>query len=130
MRDYQRSKVYGWQQRYFCDDRPPLNLDDCKALARVMYGAKVVVKDGRGRTSACAIRGGKHHCATIKLPCWARTPWVIAHEVAHLLNPKGAAAHGGNFMWWYLLLLSEFAEHDYDALEASAISFGLRVTEP
>ena len=124
-RDFQRSKVYAWEFKQFPQMKSGgMTLDECKALAARMWGARVIVKDGRGRRNACAFTSAPR--AKIALPRWARTKEVVAHEVAHLLNDSGAA-HGGIFMGEFITLLAEHCGHDKAALTESATGFGLRV---
>ena len=130
-RDAQRSKVYAWERAAVAPhfkNTKELTLDECKELARQLYGARVVVKDGRGCRSALAYTSRR--VATIGLPKWARTPWVVAHEVAHWKAhriDKGAPAHGGIFMAEYCKLLAEVGL-DHDTMVVDALDNGLKVS--
>jgi|SRR5688572_8246986 len=132
--DFQRNKVYSWERVTFTSDehyKGSLTLEECKELAAKMYGARVVVKDGRGRSHAGACVSKR--VATITLPIWARNPLVVAHEVAHIQNyrfSKDSSAHGGVFMWFFIELLSKHCGKDRDTLTKSARDFGLRVAMP
>lgn len=131
-RDFQRTKVYTWEFMQFPKMKSGgLSLDQCKALAATMYGSHVTVRDGRGRRRACAFPSLRH--ATIALPVWARTPEIVAHEVAHLVAARrkdATSAHGGIFMGEYLTLLASHCGQDREALAHSAREFGLRVILP
>jgi len=129
-RDAQRSKLYAWERQdvfpTFANHRE-LTLDECKALAAKMYGARVVVKDGRGCRNASA--HCYHRVAKITLPKWARRPDVIAHEIAHWkahrIDP-GAPAHGGIFTAEFIKLLATLG-FDHDELVIKALDYGLKV---
>lgn len=122
-RDYQRSKVYAWERQEFGWDKDILTLSECEKVARSIL-PDVVVSDGRGRVKACAVPWENK----IKLPRWARTRWVVLHEVAHIVAYRNWAAwHGKEFMANYIDLLSRYYKRDKDALWQSALSAGLRV---
>lgn len=131
-RDFQRSAVYAWERVAFPNiDAGCMQLDACVELARMMYGAWVIVQDGRGRRRGCARLGRR--LPTISMPRATRTPAYLAHEVAHLLVKKhnrGAPAHGGHFMGHYLTLVAEYLGYDRSVLVASAQAAGLRVLLP
>ena len=123
-RDFQRSKVYAWENETFPHIREEQwTLSQCEAFAKQLYGARVKIKDGRGRRSACA-----HHrrYPTISLPKWARNKWVVAHEVAHLKTRHDLSipAHGAIFMGVYLGFLRTCTGVDYTEC---AKDYGLKV---
>lgn len=126
-RDFQRSKVYAWENKMFWreHEETKYTLDECRELAASLYGARVKVKDGRGRGAACAFWD---RYPTIALPRWARNDIVIAHEVAHLFfrNDKSIPGHGALWMAKYIELLGKVG-HDVDLTRESAIEFGLKV---
>jgi len=125
-RDMQRSKLYKWERTMFPTMHTGcMTLDECKELAAKLYGARVLVKDGRGCRSAKAYTGKR--LPTIGLPNWARNPQVIAHEVAHWITKKEGAAHGAFFLGAYIALLATHLGHDKTMLVESARAFGLRV---
>jgi hypothetical protein len=122
-RDTQRSKVYAWERSEFGWDKEVMSLEQCQALARSIRPG-VWAGDGCGRRAACAVPQEN----VIKLPKWARTKWVVLHEVAHLIAWDGRrAAHGREFMAEYLDLLATHYKRDKDLLWASALAAGLRV---
>lgn len=126
-RDSQRSKLYAWEKEFHGKalHTEELSLADAKLFAAKMYGARVKVKDGRGRRRACAYES---RYPTIALPKWARNHWVIAHEVAHLkLRGKDYPAHGATFVKTMLELLAEHCGKDFDQLKQSALDYGLKV---
>ena len=127
MRDFQRSKVYSWERIVMPDSfHEKLTLDECRELARVMYGKRVIVKDGRGRRKAFAFH---KRTPTIALPKWARNKETVAHEVAHLITNKRdqGSGHGGIFMKNFIVLLDEHCDEDGDDLIQGALNYGLRV---
>jgi hypothetical protein len=131
-RDFQRGAVYKWEDKQFPNmKKGGMTLEACRALAGKMWGAAVHVKDGRGCRNALAYTSRRR--ATIGLPLWARTPEVVAHEVAHWMvkrTDKGAPAHGGIFVGHYITLLADHCGYDRQVLEQSARAFGLRVLLP
>ncbi|MEZ5825290.1 MAG: hypothetical protein R3C97_11295 [Geminicoccaceae bacterium] len=130
-RDFQRSRVYGWERRFVlplaCD---PLSLDGCRELVRDVYLQSEAdrchrhdwqppdVTDGRGRRHACGSR------EVIKLPRWARTRAVVLHECAHGL---AADAHGPQFVRVYTGLLESFAGFERAYLERTLRECGVRM---
>jgi putative metallohydrolase (TIGR04338 family) len=73
----------------------PMTLKECQKFVDKIMSRKyviekyrmkspIVVLDGRGRRKACATF--HHGNRAIKLPKWARTRFVILHEVAHHLT--------------------------------------------
>jgi len=126
-RDFQRSKVYSWQQSVFGRPTEKLTLEQCAELAEKICGFKVIVKDGRGRRKACAYQGSR----TIALPKWARNERVVIHECAHLLTDREHASHGAQYMKNYIELLEKYGPTSglpYDLTEC-ARRYGLKVAE-
>jgi hypothetical protein len=130
-RDFQRSRVYRWEQEHvFPHDREPLSIDACAALVEAAYRwwhgplslrpgwAPPNVTDGRGRRHACGSR------EVIKLPRWARTRPVVLHECAHGLAPD---RHGPEFVKVYVSLLVRFMGLDRASLLASLAASGVKV---
>ncbi|MCB9942391.1 MAG: hypothetical protein H6851_02030 [Geminicoccaceae bacterium] len=129
-RDFQRSRVYGWERGHVlplaCD---PLSLDGCRELVHRVYADREAnrrhcrdwtppeVTDGRGRRHACGSR------TVIKLPRWARTPAVVLHECAHGLSHDG---HGPGFVRTYVELLVDFAGFERAYLERTLTVAGVR----
>lgn len=125
-RDFQRSKVYAWENSEFEKAQEKLTLTQCRDLASQLYGARVKVKDGRGRRKACAFH---RRYPTIALPRWSRIEWVVAHEVAHLLHrTDDVPGHGAIWMRSYILLLEQLG-HDAERVTRSAIDYGLKVAK-
>jgi hypothetical protein len=119
MRDYQRQRVYDWEQaEVMWRDEELLDLDICRYYANNVHPG-VEVRDGRGRGSAYAV-GNR----LIKLPRWSRTRPVILHECAHL---KTRDKHGPMFMAVFIQLLNLHLGMNETALKMSAIDSGLDV---
>lgn len=89
------------------------------------YGkATIMVLDGRGRRSACASYSGGQKA--IKLPKWARTKYVILHEVAHHIS--GGAGHKAEFASCLLDLVRHFlGKESADALQGAYYYKGVKV---
>jgi hypothetical protein len=127
LRDFQRSRLYRWENEHVLPlDRQPIPLDACRALVAAVFvrrlgpdAAPPLVEDGRGRRHAAGSRD------VIKLPRWARTRPVVLHECAHGLATDG---HGPDFVRVYVELLVEFSGFDRATLEAGLSAAGLQVT--
>jgi putative metallohydrolase (TIGR04338 family) len=118
-RDSQRSKLYKAERIAEVDSKSYPDLSDCqnyilkclksKRLLKLypfMNGVFVEVKDGRGCRNAS---GGRY---SITLPRWARTEWVMLHELAHTITMrkyvKRVAPHGREYAVVYLNLVRIF----------------------
>lgn len=114
MRDSQRSKVYKAEREVWDIAQKFDNMDQTKRYVQVVLDIldlpelkryKVYVGDGRARRSA----GG--NARGIYLPKWARTPWVILHELAHTLTARQHVFKGIQHHWpWasnYLMLVTK-----------------------
>jgi len=66
--------------------------------------AKVSAQLKRGG-SALGYRESDTPSGRITLPLFARNPWIVCHEVAHVLTPGGYAPHGPEFRGVYLHLV-------------------------
>jgi putative metallohydrolase (TIGR04338 family) len=86
------------------------------------------VKDGRGRRRAC---GGYR---SISIPLWARTEWIVLHELAHVAtlrrHGETVAAHGREFVSCYLTLIyfilgKEASAHMRKHLDAGRVKWRL-----
>ena len=97
-RDNQRSKVFKAEDKARKGDERPLpKVDDIERyLTRNMgrktlerrYGETIMgrmtkVADGRGTRHALAYGGYK-----IGIPLWARSEWVVLHEMAHIIHSR------------------------------------------
>lgn len=89
------------------------------------YGkATIIVLDGRGRRKACATYYGGRKA--IKLPRWARTKYVILHEVAHHLTRLDG--HKAEFASCLLDLVRHFlGKESADALQGAYYFKGVKV---
>lgn len=90
----QANRLYGAEEYSGIKYRQPLTLKECQKFAdkvvarkyvKDTYGSSssILVLDGRGRRKACA--SFQYGRRVIKLPKWARTEFVILHEIAHHL---------------------------------------------
>lgn len=137
-RDNQRSRVYAWERAFAksigVDFYAPdfKTLEECEAFAlpiwrkergRVGLAGQVapgVERPAWGQRAALA-----HHDHRITLPRWARSRWVILHELAHRLTPRDEA-HGPRFVGVLIGLLARHVDHDADALMRMADAHGVR----
>lgn len=134
-RDTQKSRVYAWERavtKGACYRQTIKTVDEVAAwlqpiwrAERGRYGrAKVPMPEIRpahwGQRSAIA------YSRSISLPLWARNPWVILHEAAHVLNRKeGAASHGPRFVGILIGLVCRHLGHDANDLMAAADEMGV-----
>jgi len=128
-RDTQRCRVYAWENKLFerTSLDTPLSLAECQRLVdrwAKSYGmAPIRVTGGRG----CCWR---HEDRTIRLGRLGRVPWVIAHEFAHArvthdFSRGTVAAHGPEFVFRYLEVLTEQLDQDWAALVDSLAAAGI-----
>lgn len=117
--DTQRSKVYKAERAALAqlDQRKYPTVKDLERRVREIMGSatarkirdefglrrktQVSVGDGRGRRAASSYGG------EIRMPRWARTDWVLLHELAHELAPR-SVHHHWPFAHAYLKLVSRF----------------------
>lgn len=138
-RDNQRSRVYTWEEAA-CSalmgrsihDPEFTKLEQCEAFAlpvwrkergRVGLAGKVAPSvDGPswGQTRALA-----HSDHRITLPRWARSRWVILHELAHRLTPRDEA-HGPRFVGVLMGLLARWCDLDAHELMRMAEEHGVK----
>lgn len=116
MRDYQKTKVYRWEDRIVGPrDTKSITIEVAKVIvvyvwdrAGLKYPPKVELLPAQTTTKAgCATR------AKIQLLPNIRT-WIVLHEVAHSMNSTNDTEsvgdlHGPNYVGLYMKLL---AEHD------------------
>lgn len=149
MRDNQRKKVYIAEREVFGKNAstakigmPLPTVGDVERYLSVVLSRKVVsrhydtqpvsVADGRGTRRAMAYGGWK-----INIPLWARTEWVVLHELAHILNNRDRrlgeqrAAHGWEFAEIYLFLVKTMLGKDVeDLLKASFRKHRVKFSKP
>ena len=137
MRDFQRSKVYRWEQSVLWGD--PHNwkldtLDECRILVEKIWLREGIPKpypklgDGRGRSTAASFggeirlpRGGK-----ISESFYLRTAVVICHEVAHEMLPYGVH-HTEDFVSTFITVLNNNLGISKDALIETAMDFKVKM---
>lgn len=140
--DYQRSKVYAWERKFFeCviafdlqkTTNTALSLEECDAFLKMIFlkKRKPKIKDGRGARRASFCSNGKKRGGFINLPKWARVRWVIVHEAAHafMAHDRFAAHHGADFMRAYIDLIEKHFGIPKAFTEASAKASGLKIAD-
>ncbi len=141
-RDTQRSRVYAWEALAVqqCTGRsihdPDFKtLDECIAFADPIWrrergrlglagkAAPPIERPSWGQTSALA-----HASHRITLPRWARSRWVILHELAHRLTPDRStdAGHGPRFVGCLIGLASRWIGYDASLLMRLADEAGVK----
>lgn len=138
-RDNQRSRVYAWERSaslelcgrslYEAEFR---TLAECEAFAAPIWRAErgrlglagklapAIERPSWGQRSAFA-----HNDHRITLPRWARSRWVILHELAHRLTPRDEA-HGPRFVGVLMGLLARHVDLDAVELMRTAEQAGVR----
>lgn len=137
-RDFQRTKLYHWEDATLGYSAQPLDFETSKAFALhvwdMMQGhplSKTKKKSHPKITDGRRSRSGMYFPAThrIRLPKRARRGWYIIHEVAHALLPatKTAAWHGSEFCALYAYMLQRFDNriNIVDSMQSN----GLKVSE-
>ena len=129
VRDYQRAAVYKAEDLVFGKHNPPTmkclgevqgymdRITNSEYWQSLKGWKRVRVGDGRGRNRACYKPSSKQVC----FPIWARSEWIVIHEMAHCLTHKttgGYSAHGTHFCGHYLSLVEELLGLD-KAIELS-----------
>jgi hypothetical protein len=137
-RDNQRSKVYAWERKVVAtlggEDiyKPDFQtLQECEDFAgpiwtkeRGRLGLARVVAPTIDRPSWGQRRAMAHHSHKITLPRWARSRWVILHELAHRLTPSDEA-HGPRFVGVLMGLAARWLSYDVNQLMALADDMGV-----
>lgn len=137
-RENQRSRVYAWERRCLRElGRTDISsaefdsLDECAAYAEPVWrkergrvglarhAAPSIERPHRGQRRALA-----HPDHRITLPRWARSRWVILHELAHRLTPRDEA-HGPRFVGVLMGLAARWLEFDVNQLMALADEEGV-----
>ncbi len=121
-RDYQRSKVYNWENsQLWCEKKQMLThnevLASLKKLGKI-FGFQSSVKFSTGRGASRANRFG------MTLKEWGMCYGVILHEYAHILCDNyllGNTDHGKHFVTVYCVLLNKLhpLQPSYKELSAS-----------
>jgi putative metallohydrolase (TIGR04338 family) len=109
-------------------------LDECAAFATPIWAkergrvglarqkAPAIERPSRGQRSAIA-----HFDHRITLPRWARSRWVILHELAHRLNAReDGASHGPRFVGILMGLVCRWMDFDVNQLMALADEHGVK----
>lgn len=143
-RDQQRARVYKAERVTLANMGKPLpSVSDVERYVKRVFAMKRVreafptmranwlpsIGDGRGRRAACGWEGG------IKIPLWARTEWVVVHELAHTITRRvygcNVAGHGWQFCAVYLkLVLYAMGREAHDALKADFKKCRVKFTAP
>ena len=105
-RDYQRQKVYNWEnaQPWMNKTGGELTYEEIEVILKKLR-PKAELKRGRDGQKASASWWGRE----ITIPAWATTWSVVLHEIAHCLTPgREKAAHGPKFVGCYCSLVHHF----------------------
>jgi hypothetical protein len=138
-RDNQRSRCYAWERRAVAELASAdfyaaefATVAECEAFAAPIWRkergrvglagqqAPSIERPSWGQRSALA-----HRDHRITLPKWARSRWVILHELAHRLTPADEA-HGPRFVGVLMGLVSRWCDFDATELMRLADEEGLR----
>ncbi len=116
-RDTQRKRVYTAEREAFKNhENAQFTFDETKAyVKKVMLSdyyqeskgfKRIKVKDGRGCRNAYYFPSER----AVALPKWARKPWVIIHELSHVLAHRtvdDSVGHHASFCTHYANLIAE-----------------------
>jgi putative metallohydrolase (TIGR04338 family) len=139
-RDTQRSRVYEWERRGAALERRDFYAPKWESLADVITWVKPIWRSERGRYGRAgagmpAIErpawGQRRALAytserRITLPRWARSPWVMLHELAHTLISARDIPHGPRFMGVLIGLVCRHLEYDATELMRIADEAGVK----
>lgn len=133
-RDSQRSRVYAWDKAVNGGSTEgSLEIEEIEALVKRIWRAErgryghaaaaiPAVHDGRGRRRP----GSSRTRHAILLPRWCRSEWMVAHELAHLLDTRANAAHGPRFVGILMGIASRHLGRDLNELQARADELGVK----
>lgn len=134
-RDNQRSKVYAWERAIAGSEMGGAVFAD---LAAAQAWMQPIWRKERGRVglakrAAPSIerphwgqrRALAHADNRITLPKWARSYWVVLHEMAHRLTPHDEA-HGPRFVGVLIGLVCRWLDYDAASLMRLADERGVR----
>lgn len=140
-RDTQKSRCYAWERaankellgRSLYESEPGFEaLEACEAFLNPIWRAergRVGLAKAPPPTLSRNLWGQRSASATghheLKLPKWARSRWVMLHELAHRLTPADAG-HGGRFVGVLIGLLARHVGLDADRLMRLADEHGLK----
>ena len=139
LRDNQRSRVYAWERACLRElAATSIGRAEFDTLQQCIEFAEPIWRKERGRLGLArqrppAIerpawgqrRALAHFDHRITLPRWARSRWVILHELAHRLTP-GDEAHGARFVGVLMGLASRWLDYDAGELMALADRHGVK----
>lgn len=141
-KDFQQSRVYRWEDKVVAKDprsgnRVKLTLEECQKLASELTGFECVCEPSKYRGSSDAkanayggweYRDGKP-VPVLTLPRWARKPWVVCHEAAHVvaIHEGYTTGHGPEYMAIYIGMLADMLGFNEAELRASAEKHGVKV---
>ena len=131
MRDFQKSKVYAWEQQSIRTHPNDFRIESINDTDKY---ANTILKD-RGRKRRVPVEPHYHKNAgwswakreprRIILPeGWARCSSVVIHEVSHHLLPSGFN-HREEFVSMYMFLLNRFLAIPIGELIDSSWEFGI-----
>lgn len=137
MRDSQRSRVYTWERAAAKLEQRDFYEPEFRTLEECEEFMNPIWRKERGRVGQARVRApelsrqlwgqrrataGSDH--VIKLPLWARSRWVILHEMAHRLTP--GAQHGPRFVGALIGLAARWLDCDANHLMLLADEHGVK----
>lgn len=139
-RDTQRSKVYEWERRVAKLERRDFYAPKWESIADVVAWTRPIWRSERGRYGRAGSMmptierpawGQRRALAytyerRITLPRWARSPWVMLHELAHTLIQTRDVPHGSRFVGVLIGLVCRHLEYDATELMRIADETGVK----
>ena len=114
-RDYQRSKVYAWEQEYIAPhDSSQVRFEDIPAIVNYVWEAEGLLyppaieafpkqmKRNAADATRLTLRFHEDQCTST---------WIILHEIAHSMTSEAwgnSNQHGSDFVGVYILLASKY----------------------
>ena len=133
-RDFQQSKVYGWEREAAPDVHwtpvfatPQDAADWLAPIWRKERGRVGLARKAMPRIESSSWgqrRALAHSDHRITLPLWARSTWVVLHEAAHLLTPGDR--HGPRFVGVLIGLACRHLDLDAQELMRIADTHGVK----
>lgn len=132
MRDYQRSRVYAWEEAVIAKrDNTTVTFEQARNMVAVIWDAEGLRYPPKVERLAPPARRLIGHATRHEIRLSPRTPsWCILHEMAHSMTSDidgQTVGHGPVFMGVYASLLLRYLRVPTDLLHESLKSFRVDV---
>ena len=132
VRDRQRSRVYGWEDRVVVPhDRTTIPIAAAQAMVDAIWAEMALLYPPRVEALPSAVRRRLADADRLIIRLPAETPsWCLLHELAHAMTSEhdgSTDGHGASFMAIYVELLCRYMRFDAGYLKATAAEAGISV---